>query len=69
MMSSLRWFSKRSLSPSLRLKAAIRRLTCRIEMVPVLCGSAFKKKGVQVLVDAVIDYLALAAGHSGRRRT
>ena len=39
------------------LKAAIRRLTCKIEMVPVLCGSAFKKKGVQVLIDAVIDYL------------
>ena len=41
----------------LSLKAAIRRLTCKIEFVPVLCGSAFKKKGVQVLVDAVIDYL------------
>ena len=41
----------------LSLKAAIRRLTCKIELVPVLCGSAFKKKGVQVLVDAVIDYL------------
>ena len=40
-----------------QLKDAIRRLTCKIEMVPVLCGSAFKKKGVQVLVDAVIDYL------------
>ena len=39
------------------LKAAIRRLTCKIELVPVLCGSAFKKKGVQVLIDAVIDYL------------
>jgi elongation factor G len=39
------------------LKAAIRRLTCKIEIVPVLCGSAFKKKAVQVLVDAVIDYL------------
>ncbi len=39
------------------LKAGIRRLTCKIEFVPVLCGSAFKKKGVQVLVDAVIDYL------------
>ncbi len=39
------------------LKAAIRRLTCRIELVPVLCGSAFKKKGVQILVDAVVDYL------------
>ncbi|HXD01116.1 MAG TPA: GTP-binding protein, partial [Verrucomicrobiae bacterium] len=31
------------------LKAAIRRLTCKIELVPVLCGSAFKKKAVQVL--------------------
>jgi elongation factor G len=39
------------------LKAAIRRLTCKIELVPVLCGSAFKKKAVQVLVDSVIDYL------------
>ena len=39
------------------LKAAIRRLTCLIELVPVLCGTAFKKKGVQVLIDAVIDYL------------
>ncbi len=39
------------------LKAAIRRLTCKIEFVPVLCGSAFKKKGVQPLIDAVVDYL------------
>jgi len=39
------------------LKEAIRRLTCKIEMIPVLCGSAFKKKGVQTLIDAVIDYL------------
>src|SRR5437773_11383128 len=39
------------------LKAAIRRLTCKIELVPVLCGSAFKKKGVQPLIDAAVDYL------------
>ncbi len=39
------------------LKAAIRRLTCALQMVPVLCGSAFKKRGVQPLVDAVVDYL------------
>ncbi|MBN8644219.1 MAG: elongation factor G [Planctomycetes bacterium] len=43
--------------PVPELKAAIRRLTCKIEFVPVLGGSAFKKKGVQPLVDAVIDYL------------
>lgn len=39
------------------LKNAIRRLTCKIEIIPVLCGSAFKKKGVQVLIDSIIDYL------------
>jgi elongation factor G len=39
------------------LKAAIRRLTCKIEFVPVLCGSAFKNRAVQPLVDAVVDYL------------
>ncbi len=43
--------------PTLTLKAAIRRLTCKIELIPVLCGSAFKKKGVQPLLDSVIDYL------------
>jgi elongation factor G len=39
------------------LKAAIRRATLAIEMTPVLCGSAFKNKGVQPLLDAVLDYL------------
>ena len=39
------------------LKAAIRRLTCRQELVPVIGGSAFKKRGVQPLLDAVVDYL------------
>jgi len=43
--------------PAQVLKAAIRRLTCKLELVPVLCGSAFKKRGVQPLVDAVVDYL------------
>ncbi|MEY4201041.1 MAG: hypothetical protein RLZZ265_2781, partial [Verrucomicrobiota bacterium] len=47
---------EKPISPA-ALKAAIRRLTCKIEIIPVLCGSAFKKKGVQVLVDAVVDYL------------
>ncbi len=42
---------------ALTLKRAIRRLTCQIEFVPVLCGSAFKKRGVQPLIDAVVDYL------------
>src|SRR5438876_2062004 len=47
---------ERPIEPS-ALEAAIRRLTCKIELIPVLCGSAFKKKGVQPLIDAVIDYL------------
>ena len=47
---------EKPISPEV-LKAAIRRLTCKIELIPVLCGSAFKKKGVQVLVDTVVDYL------------
>src|SRR6266496_4145044 len=47
---------ERPIEPAV-LKAAIRRLTCKIELIPVLCGSAFKKKGVQPLLDAVVDYL------------
>jgi len=39
------------------IKAAIRKLTVTSEMYPVLCGSAFKNKGVQPMLDAVIDYL------------
>jgi len=39
------------------LKAAIRRATLNVEFFPVLCGSAFKNKGVQLMLDAVIDYL------------
>jgi elongation factor G len=43
--------------PPARLKAAIRKATLEIQMTPVLCGSSFKNKGVQPLLDAVIDYL------------
>jgi elongation factor G len=39
------------------IKAAIRKGTIKMEIFPVLCGSAFKNKGVQQLLDAVIDYL------------
>ncbi len=39
------------------LKAAIRQATVSIKMVPVICGSAFKNKGVQQLLDSVVDYL------------
>jgi elongation factor G len=43
--------------PVARLKAAIRAATLKIQLTPVLCGSSFKNKGVQPLLDAVIDYL------------
>jgi elongation factor G len=39
------------------LKRAIRKATLEIRLTPVLCGSSFKNKGVQPLLDAVIDYL------------
>ena len=43
--------------PEARLKQAIRKATLEIKLTPVLCGSSFKNKGVQPLLDAVIDYL------------
>ncbi|HEV7848559.1 MAG TPA: elongation factor G [Mycetocola sp.] len=39
------------------IKGAIRKLTVNSEIYPVLCGSAFKNRGVQPMLDAVIDYL------------
>jgi elongation factor G len=47
---------EREISPA-RLKQAIRKATLAIKLTPVLCGSSFKNKGVQPLLDAVIDYL------------
>jgi elongation factor G len=43
--------------PVARLKAALRKATLDNKVTPVLCGSSFKNKGVQPLLDAVIDYL------------
>ncbi|GEN55188.1 MULTISPECIES: elongation factor G [Halobacillus] len=40
-----------------QLKAAIRTATLSVEFYPVFCGSAFKNKGVQLLIDGVLDYL------------
>ncbi len=39
------------------LKASLRKSTLSLALVPVLCGSAFKNKGIQPLLDAVVDYL------------
>src|SRR5699024_6083000 len=40
-----------------KLKAAIRQATLNVEFYPVFCGSAFKNRGVQLILDGVIDYL------------
>ena len=39
------------------IKAALRRGTCAIKLFPVVCGAAFKNKGIQQLLDAIVDYL------------
>ncbi|WP_134702140.1 elongation factor G [Ammoniphilus sp. YIM 78166] len=39
------------------IKTVLRRATCNVEIIPVLCGSSYKNKGVQPMLDAVIDYL------------
>ncbi len=40
-----------------RINKAIRKATLKVELVPVLCGAAFRNKGVQKLIDAVVAYL------------
>ena len=39
------------------LKAALRKGVCNVEIIPVLCGTAYRNKGVQPLLDAVVDYM------------
>ncbi len=43
--------------PEDELRAAIRKGTVEMKITPVLCGSSFKNKGVQLLLDAIVDYL------------
>ena len=51
-----KYLAGEELSPE-EIKAAIRKMTIASEVYPVLCGSAFKNKGVQPMLDAVLDYL------------
>ena len=50
------YLSGRPIAPE-EIHAAIRKGTCSLRFVPVLCGSAFRNKGVQTLLDAVVRYL------------
>ena len=40
-----------------KIKAAIRKATVAVEMMPVVCGTSYKNKGVQKLLDAIVDYM------------
>ena len=43
--------------PTEKIRNAIRQATCAVEMVPVVCGSSYRNKGVQKLLDAIVDYM------------
>ena len=45
-----------SITPE-ELKAAIRKATIAVQMVPVTCGTSYKNKGVQELLDAIVDFM------------
>ena len=43
--------------PADMIRSAIRRATCAVKMVPVTCGTSYKNKGIQKLLDAIVDYM------------
>ena len=43
--------------PQEMIRAAIRKATCAVQMVPVVCGTSYKNKGVQKLLDAIVEYM------------
>ena len=43
--------------PTAKIRTAIRQATVAVEMVPVVCGSSYRNKGVQKLLDAIVDYM------------
>ncbi|HJY86322.1 MAG TPA: elongation factor G, partial [Candidatus Acidoferrales bacterium] len=51
-----KWVQEHALSPA-ELRASIRRSTIALKLVPVLAGAAFKNKGIQPLLDAIVDFL------------
>src|SRR5699024_1903688 len=46
------------IEPSIdEIKAVLRKATCNVEIIPVLCGSSYKNRGVQPILDAVVDFM------------
>ena len=43
--------------PKDRVRKAIRQATCAVEMIPVTCGTSYRNKGIQRLLDAIVDYM------------
>ena len=43
--------------PTAKIRAAIRKATVAVEMIPVVCGTSYRNKGVQKLLDAIVDYM------------
>ncbi|MDE7055463.1 MAG: elongation factor G [Oscillospiraceae bacterium] len=43
--------------PKDRIRKAIRQATCAVEMIPVVCGTSYRNKGIQRLLDAIVDYM------------
>ena len=43
--------------PDDRIRQAIRKATCAVEMIPVVCGTSYRNKGIQRLLDAIVDYM------------
>ena len=60
------------------VKAALRKGVCNVQIIPVLCGTAYRNKGIQLLLDAIVDYMPAPTdvppdqghqpGHRGRGR-
>ncbi len=43
--------------PDDRIRQAIRKATCAVEMIPVVCGTSYRNKGIQRLLDAIVEYM------------
>ena len=48
--------------PTEKIRAAIRKATIAVEMIPVVCGTSYRNKGVQKLLDAIVDYMPAPTG-------